>query len=560
MNSLQIIEQSQTRSASTKHSARLLVENKDTQTIDLCTLNLSGSCMRNPVGLFRLHSVQRLQYPESMKKKDILRIVFYTSIEAEPVSLDFPIEALNSPKKIIAGLQGVGVAFSSTLSNSDFAKLFADFLARKMEIRKIAALPGWTHFPSDEDPFTFLLPDKIPNTLTAEPLSNLKVNMNPDLDIECIMQKFTFDQLRNCPVEINILFLIRHYSLLRTLYKEIGREIHSIVNIILDGNDIKSQNLLVNFLSLYKNTKIHTLPIPQTKLKELITLHKDDMIFFNVPSHQLSHYSRELLNSNIESLLYLQQEGSFTPLLFSSGLMNGINRENILTLSITEDILETLSSKDFKSLGNFSIGFIDFVEKNLERLRPHFKKAECEVKKSYDDIQNILLSVHSIFLSFSSMYWDKVFGALNCASGKIRKKLRKYFTELEISSNIVGLAEQFLQALQKEILAGTVKVQSSQAAWNPDTMAKNTVLTDGLHLLIPPKLFSLLVEQTFSQVTRHNVLESLETDGYLIADNSTSKHCTKYYGYIGMNGKRHYSRFVVLYSSNINFTYGPRLV
>lgn len=556
----QDIENAQVLNASVKHASRFLKENPVFNTLELCTVNLSGSYISNPVGTFRLHSVQRLEYPASMEKPDIIRIIFFKSKDSQLISLDISVKTLYSPKKLMSGLQSLGIAFSSTLPNSDFAKLFADYLASKLEFGQIAALPGWTHFPSDEDPFTFLLPDRVSNSLTAKPLSNLKVNMNPDLDIECIMQKFTFDQLRNCPVEVNILFLIRHYSLLRTLYKEIGREIHSIINIILDKNDIKSQELLVNFLSLYKNTKIHTLPMPQTKLKELITLHKDDMIFFNVPSHPLSQYSRELLNSNYESLLYLQQEGSFTPILFSCGLLNGINPENIVPISMTEDILEMFSSKDFKSLGNFSIGFIDFVEKNLERLRPHFKKAECISKNTYDDIQNILLSVHSIFLSFASMYWDKVFGALNCSSGKIRKKLRKYFTELEISGNIVGLAEQFLQALQKEILAGTVKIQSSQTAWDPDTMAKNTMLTDGLHLLIPPKLFSLLVEQTFCQVTRHNVLESLETDGYLIADNSTSKHYTKYYGYIGMNGKRHYSRFVVLHSSNINLTYGPRLV
>lgn len=556
----QDIENAQVLNASVKHASRFLKENPVFNTLELCTVNLSGSYISNPVGTFRLHSVQRLEYPASMEKPDIIRIIFFKPKDSQLISLDFSVKTFYSPKKLIAGLQSLGITFSSTLPNSDFAKLFADYLASKLEFGQIAALPGWTHFPLADDPFTFLLPDKVPNSLTAEPLNNIRVNMNPDLDIECIMQKFMFDHLRNCPVEINLLFLIRHYSLLRTLYKEEGREIHLIINIISERNDIKAQNSLVNFLSLYENTKVYSLPMPQTKLKELVVLHKDDIIFFNVPSRPLPQYSHELLSSNIDSLLYLQQEGSFTPVIFSSGLLNGVSPENTLTIPIAEDILEILASKDLKTLGNISINFIDFIEGNIERLKPRFKIEECISKNAYDDIQNILLSIHSIFLSFSAIYWDKPFSELYCASSKIREKIRNYFEGLDISNNVIGLSNTFMHSLQKKILDGTIKIQSAQIAWDPDTMAKTTILTEDSRLLIPPELFKLLVEQTFCQVQELTVLKSLEDDGYLLTDNSAQKHYKKHVRYIDMNGKNAYRRFVVLHSNSINLRYGPRLV
>jgi len=556
----QIIEETQIREASTKHSLQFLRNNPELQTLDLYTVNMSGSFLRNPVGQFTLHSVRRLEYPKVLKKPDILQLIFYKN--EEPIALSFPVNLLYTPKKIIAGLQGIGITFPTTMSNNAFAKVFADYLGQQLTFGKIAALPGWEKYPTDNDDLRFLRPDTLSNSEMSEPLSKMKIDWDSQVSFQNIIEKLDTKNFEKYPFEITLLFLLRSFALLRTLFEHFGVSTGLIVHLLLEDNNTSAQRLLATFLSLYDKHQIYTLPMPQAKLREISVLHKDSVLLLTVPTYTLSQYQRNLLVQNFETLLQLQVDYAFLPVVMTDGFLNNVNPENLITIPLSCELLSSISYKKLTLLGNVSLEFVDFIGKNVNVIKKDIKKIALQYCSTHEQSLTILQTTLRLFTNFLSLHWKGSTTALLSYSNSSQKKLCKYFKLLLNDGDFVGLPELFLEALQKEILEGNLKIQSKKQGWDPDTMAEHTLLTDEINIFIPPKIFDKIVAQTFCQTHSLSILKALDKAGHLITEteHSGKRHYKKKTYYVTLDGAKNYFRFIVLNANSINFTDGPRFV
>lgn len=557
-NPASIIENVQIKNASTKHNLRFLQYNPECQTLDLCTVNLSGSYIKNPIGNIRLHSVQRLIYTKPYKKEDIIRIIFYQGNELKFASIS--LQVFYTPQKLVSRLQSIGISFPTPLPPAQLGKYLANFFAQQMSFKTIAALPGWEHFPNPDDELHFLLPDTVPDEVLTSPLKDLEVNRAHNLTSEALNEMVFYWKSVNYPSELIALFIIRLNALLRTLLITNGRSFEFIVNLIPEKNTTEIQHKLQCILSLYKNVQTYRLPMSKAELGKIITEKRDDCIFFTVPHTKLNQYQRTLLSENLDNLLHLQQIYAFIPIVFSDGYLNIPNPEDMLSIPISNGVLAKINPQTLSALGNLSIEFVKFIDKNKNMLADVYVELPYDDEHAYDNIRNELMLTFDMFEKFLLVYFSSDHSAYVTQLGSICKKIAEFFNQLENSTPILGLSELFIEKLQKEIMKGTISLQDNSIVWNPETMAESVILTDGLHICMDAILFDNLVKQTFSHVLPLTVLQSLADNGYLIIDSSGRRHYKKRAKYTSPDHKIAFRRFVVLKQNLLNLPDGPRLI
>lgn len=558
---IQSIEAMQTRDAVPKHSLRFIKDNPAFNTLDLYTINMSGSYLRSPLGRLRIHSVHRLEYPRILEKEDILRVIFFKDDEKTAYSLDFPVKTLYSPKKILAGFQSIGVTFNSTLPASELAKLLADFLASKITFGKIAALPGWEHYPSDSDDLLFLRPDTLSAWETDTPLSGMQINQDDELSFADILQELNITNLEQYPIEITLLFLLRLFASLRTFLEQTTPSASALVNLVLEENNTATRDLLARFLSLYKNQQVYSLPMSQASLKEVTILHKDNILLLTIPSCHMTQYQHCQLMQNLDELLQFQTERAFTPIIFSDGFLSSISLDNVITIPISNNILKHIASKKLDILGNVTLAFLEHVQNNQKTLQKNINVTITYSLSTYSNMFFNLLSIWDHFENFILMHGTMSKFDKDCYFYNTYSKLSDYFEVAKDHTEFWGIPEQFIEALKKEIMGTNIKVIPRQSIWNPRTMASSTILKDKTYILISPVLFNKIVAKTFCHVHSLTVLKSLDDAAYLITDHEHSgkKHYKKKIFYNDTCGRKKYCRFIVLKTTALNLTDGPRL-
>lgn len=557
-NPASIIETAQIKNAATKHNLRFLQYNPECQTLDLCTLNLSGSYIKNPIGNIRLHSVQRLIYTAPYEKEDIIRVIFYQGNDLKFASIS--LQVFYTPQKLVSRLQSIGVIFPTPLPPAQLGKYLADFFAREMSFKTIAAFPGWEHFPTPDDDLHFLLPDTVSNEVLTSPLKDLEVNRAHNLTSEDLNKMVLYWKSVDYPSELIVLFIIRLNALLRTLLITNDRCFGLILNLIPEKNTTESQHKLRCILSLYKNAQTYRLPLAKAELNKIVAEKRDDCVFFTVPHTKLNQYQRTLLSENLNDLLHLQQIYAFIPIVFSDGYLNIPNPEDTLSIPISSGVLAEINLQTLSALGNLSIEFVKFIDKNQNVLADGYIELPYDDEHAYDNIRNELIQTYDIFEKFLLVYFSSDHSAYVTQLGSICKKIAEFFKQLENSTPILGLSELFIEKLQTEIMKGTLSLQHNSIVWNPKTMAESVILTDGLHICMDAILFDNLVKQTFSHVLPLTVLQSLADNGYLIIDSSGRRHYKKRAKYTSPDHKIAFRRFVVLKQNLLNLPDGPRLI
>lgn len=285
------------------------------------------------------------------------------------------------------------------------------------------------------------------------------------------------------------------------------------------------------------------------------------MYFFTVPHIKLNQYQKTLLSENLDKLLYLQQTYAFIPIVFSDGYLDVSNPDNILSLPVSNAILSGINQKSLSALGNLSIEFIRFVDKNKNVINGSYFETSYDNDHSYDSIRNGLILTYDIFEKFLLINLKANNFILVARSSTIHGKIIEFFNHLENSTQILGLSEIFIEKLQNRIMDGSLTLQDNSIVWEPETMAESVILTDGTHICMDPILFKNLVEQTFSQVLPLTVLQSLADDGYLTIDSSgQQQHYKKKARYTSPDHKIVFHRFVVFKQNLLNLPNGPRLI
>ena len=200
-----------------------------------------------------------------------------------------------------------------------------------------------------------------------------------------------------------------------------------------------------------------------------------------------------------------------------------------MTVPISHEVMYDIAQKNMKLLGNISVEFLRYVEKNLHILHDEFKIDIKTRPNTHSRFFSILAGVQKLFSKFLTLHWERDYAELLLYSNDICEKLCRYFETYENIDEIWGLAEYFIEALQKKILDGTVHIQSNKDSWDPNTSAENIVLREQKGILITRILFNQILSENFCQISSLNVLKALDSAGYLITDteNSGRKHYKK---------------------------------
>lgn len=547
----QQIEEVQIKNAAVKHTAQFLRANPELGTLDLCSLSLSGSYISNPVSYLHLDSALRLSYPKKCGREDTIKIRIKKNNEI--FSFDSPVSILHTPERLIYGLSGTGITFSASIKPKELGKLLVDYLAKNLEFANAAALPGWEYHPTQHDDLSFLLPHTVSSRYIMEPLRSLKVNYNPALT-ESEALKILEEHYSNPQPERDFLVLLKTSALLQTLFNNCNVPDMPMLNFILENNNREYQKTIVDFLSLYKSTKVHTLPMPETELKKLLRTTKDDFMFFCVPQYRLPQYQNVLLHSN---LFFLQQiqESDIIPVVFSSGFLSGINDDDILVMPLTDRFFKILQPQTFTALNSFNLFFLQFMEKNLD-IFP--KKLEAQkINLSENGIMQ-LLTVQRLIESFLHAHAHYNLMTLHTYFGQNSFRLKNLFNHLSNSDVSLGLSEQFLQILREEIANKTIEMHSNTQSWCPETMETTSILFDKFYAYLPQKLFDNMVQKYFCQIQGLTILKALHSDGYLIADDSGRRHYKKKGRYVDTKKRSQYQRFITLKLDSLNPPNGPK--
>lgn len=547
----QQIEELQIKNAAVKHTAQFLRPNPDLGTLDLFSLSVSGSYISNPVSYLHLDSVLRLSYPKECGREDTIKIRIKKNNEI--FSFDFPVSILHTPERLIYGLSGTGITFSASIKPKELGKLLVDYLAKNLEFANAAALPGWAHHPTQHDDLSFLLPHTVSSRYIMEPLRSLKVNYDPTLT-ESEALKILVEHYSNPQPERNFLVLLKTSALLQTLFHNCNVSDMPMLNLILENNNREYQRTIVSLLSLYKETKVHMLPMPEAELKQLLHTVKDDFLFFSVPQYQLPQYKNALLRSNL-FLLQQIQEGDIIPVVFSSGFLSGINDDDVLVMPLTNQFFKMLQPKTFAALNSFNLFFLRFMEKNLE-IFP--KKLEAQKGNLSENGIMQLLTVQRLIESFLHAHAHYNLMTLHTYFGQNSFRLKNLFNHLSNSDVSLGLSEQFLQILREAIANKTIEMHSNTQSWCPETLETTSILFDNLYAYLPQKLFENIVHKYFCQVQGLTILKALHSDGYLIADDSGQRHYKKKGRYIDSKKRPQYQRFITLKLNAINPPNGPK--
>lgn len=549
----QEVEKLQLKNAAVKHTTEFLHFNPNLQTLELCSMSVSGSYISNPISNFRLDSVLRLSFPKEWNKEDIIRVRIEKNNEI--FCVDFAASVLYTPQKLILGLAGIGITFSVSLNPKDLGKLLADYFAKNMIFANAAVMPCWAHHPTEQDKLTFLFLHEISEKYVMDSLRKKEVNFSPDIGEEEIFEFINTHFTLNLPTEMILLSSLKSYSLLQTLFYNHGVSQIPMINIILEKNSREYRQLLTEYLSIYKKPQIYTLPLPQAELKKLINMHRDDFIFLSVPQHKLPQYQSILLLDNL-SLLQQTRELRVIPIIISSGYLNGINSDDMFCIPITEQLLQTLQPKTFTILNGFHVFFLKYMEKNLDIFD---RKLQQEKEKTSQNVLVQLFTTHALIMSFLDAHARENHLKNLTYFIVFKSRIKEYIEKILNSDVALGLSEQFLQILRNGITAGTIIMHNNTQAWHPETMSTATILFDKSYAYVPLELFERIIEKKFCQIPGLTILKNLQADGYLIADESGQRHYKKKGRYIDRNGHTKYMRFITLKLDAINRLDEPRL-
>lgn len=545
-----------------EHDYQFLLENPQNGTLDLHTRRLNGTSFYSLFSFYKIKSLFLLRSPLKSEKDQILDFTFQNFTNQMERTLQMTVNQFTKTGYFIQALLLEGITFPVKLKDSQKESLFKGYILSHCNITifNVPILPGWN---SSTKTHLFILPpfNTIDKFLDGQ-VKQKKILYSPDLlnnNSNEVVTPSILPFTKN--KSLTFLYLIFISSLLQTLFNQY-ESIYwdKIINICVDNITLDVEKYLKQIFCFYENPKkIPELSLSTKEMTNLIRASKDEVLLLKIRSQNNRPADIHQIENNLNLLLDLNgteisQSNStcntFIPVVLSTTPIAGVSPDNIITLTLDNDIINHYTELTKYTAGDLVIQLTNYISANfnsiLHIIETTFKTQYTHDLESYHACYLQMVSANEIIQhimsnSIESKHYTTIFPKIT--------DLLNWFQKQLATSDCAGITEIFIESFKQKYTYGIFKCITPYEKY-PNEDTNIPIIIDERFIYFRRSVFqNKIAPVIFSDVLPLKILKCLADEEILVID-SSAKRCYEVKKRItSAEGACRYERVIVLRKS-----------